>query len=217
MQLVENASDSTHNNKQNAILSILASSTRIQIFEVSYFQTKVNAKEGMLAVLSAPAAQQMGVALLATSPGLVTSPFHFIATGYGLSVAALALHAMHTAGLLRGPFLFGAMAHASLLGLFGVRLATFLHLRSQAESYLARPEMIETKKRMSSESTVRFCMCVLVCVCVCVCVVLCVCGCYGVCAGVREFFPRESNRGVKNIKRESNRVVKNVKPHFQAN
>jgi hypothetical protein len=35
-------------------------------------------------MLASPAAQQFGVALLATSPGLVTSPFHFIATGYGV-------------------------------------------------------------------------------------------------------------------------------------
>jgi hypothetical protein len=159
MQLVENASDSTNNvHKQIAILCILDVTTRIQNFQnfVCAYRNQIEtaSKEGMLAVLSAPVAQQMGVALLATSPGLVTSPFHFIATGYGLSVAALALHAMHTARLLRGPALFGAMAHVSLLGLFGIRLATFLHLRSQAESYLARPEMIETNKRMSSESKV---------------------------------------------------------------
>jgi len=174
MQLVKNASDSTNNvHKQIAILCILdVTTTRIQNFQnfvclhrnqpekaVSFVcayrnQIETASKEGMLAVLSAPVAQQMGVALLATSPGLVTSPFHFIATGYGLSVAALALHAMQTALLLSGPFLWGAMAHVSLLGLFGIRLATFLHLRSQAESYLARPEMIETKKRMSSESKV---------------------------------------------------------------
>ena len=103
----------------------------------------------MLALLEAPVARQVGVALVATSPGLVTSPFHFIATGYGLSVAALAVHTLHAA-LAQGRLLPAAAAHVSLLGLFGARLAAFLHLRSRTESYAARPEMADVKKRMTS-------------------------------------------------------------------
>jgi hypothetical protein len=103
----------------------------------------------MLALGQATVAQQIGVALAATSPGLVTSPFHFIATGYGLSVAALAVHTLRTA-LAQGKLAAAAAAHVSLLGLFGLRLAAFLHFRSQTESYAARPEMADVKKRMTS-------------------------------------------------------------------
>ena len=103
----------------------------------------------MLALAQATVAQQIGVALAATSPGLVTSPFHFIATGYGLSVAALAVHTLRTA-LAQGKLAAAAAAHVSLLGLFGLRLAAFLHFRSQTESYAARPEMADVKKRMTS-------------------------------------------------------------------
>jgi hypothetical protein len=103
----------------------------------------------MTLVAMSPVAQQIGVALAATSPGLVTSPFHFIATGYGLSVAALAVHTLRAA-LAQGKLPAAAAAHVSLLGLFGLRLAAFLHLRSHTESYSARPEMADVKKRMTS-------------------------------------------------------------------
>mmetsp|Transcript_72058 Transcript_72058/g.116875 ORF Transcript_72058/g.116875 Transcript_72058/m.116875 type:complete len:281 (+) Transcript_72058:2-844(+) len=102
-------------------------------------------------LLASPLAQQIGVALVATSPGLVTSPFHFIATGYGLSVAALAIHALQGA-LARGQVSPAVWAQGGLMAMFGMRLATFLHFRTQAESYKARPEMQEVKQRMAAVS-----------------------------------------------------------------
>ena len=51
----------------------------------------------------------------------------------GLSVAALALHTLQ-AGLARGRLTSAALAHVSLLGLFGARLAAFLHLRTQVRN-----------------------------------------------------------------------------------
>ena len=72
--------------------------------------------------------------------------------GYGLSVAALAGYALQAS---QGKLSRAAAAQIGLLGLFGIRLAAFLHFRTKAESYAARPEMADVKRRMHSVSLLK--------------------------------------------------------------
>lgn len=100
------------------------------------------------------------VSLAVTSPGLISSPFHIITTGYAGSIAAIGAWNLATKVKELG-FPLASLLHNVAMMLFGVRLGTYLHLRSQTDSYKARDEITSAKekmKKMSITSRVMFWM-----------------------------------------------------------